>query len=140
MFDEFKELACFSELLTLFEQIFPEDLSKSVEVNGQKIELNKKDGKLSIKITSEFDDSEVKKAVENYKKNIEAVDDCLFVEAIEEIKEKVDINTFDSLLKKESFNEEEASEVMKFIDYSSNVIANHLRIKINKMIEVYNRF
>lgn len=123
------------------------DGEESLEINGIKIVLNKKDGVIDIKVTSEeeesietFDDSCIKEIVKGYKERIDELDDCLFVDAFEDMSEVFDVKRFDELLGKDSFTEEEAVEVGKMVGQSTEIICNHLEKKINELIDIYNRF
>lgn len=129
-------------LLDLFSAFLPEEVNESIEYNGAKINLKKKDGHISFEIVSDntFNDSEIKQQIVDYKKNLENLDNDIFLEALEDIKKVIDIKEFDELLKKESFDEESADKVSNMIAKSSEIISNHLRSKINNWIKIYNNF
>ena len=141
---EVKELF---DLINIFNIAIPDGAEESLEVNGTKIILNKKDGVISISVTSDnedavegFDDSYIKEIIKEYKERIEELDDCLFVEAAEEMGQHFDVKRFDELLNQDTFTEEEAAEVSEMIDQSSQIICDHLEDKINELVDVYNRF
>lgn len=141
---EVKELF---DLINIFNIAIPDGAEESLEVNGTKIALNKKDGVISISVTSDnkdavegFDDSCIKEIIKEYKERIEELDDCLFVEAAEEMGQYFDVQRFDELLNQDTFTEEEAAEVSEMIDQSSQIICDHLEDKINELVDVYNRF
>lgn len=141
---EVKELF---DLINIFNIAIPDEAEESLEVNGTKITLNKKDGVINISVTSDnedavegFDDSCIKEIIKEYKERIEELDDCLFVEAAEEMGQYFDVQRFDELLNQDTFTEEEAAEVSKMINHSTEIICNHLEDKINELVNIYNRF
>lgn len=141
---EVKELF---DLINIFNMVIPDGSEESLEVNGTKIILNKKDGVINISVTSdnedtveEFDDSCIKENIKEYKECIEELDDCLFVEAAEEMGQYFNMKRFDELLNQGTFTEEEAAEVSEMIDQSSQIICDHLKDKINELVDIYNRF
>lgn len=141
---EVKELF---DLINIFNVAIPDGAEESLEVNGTKIALNKKDGVINISVTSGnedavegFDDSCIKEIIKEYKERIEELDDCLFVEAAEEMGQYFDVQRFDELLNQDTFTEEEAAEVSEMINQSSQIICDHLEDKINELVDVYNRF
>ena len=141
---EVKELF---DLINIFNMVIPDGSEESLEVNGMKVTLNKKDGVINISVTSdnedtveEFDDSCVKEIIKEYKERIEELDDCLFVEVTEEMGQYFNMKRFDELLNQDTFTEEEATEVSEMIDQSSQIICDHLEDKINELVEIYNRF
>lgn len=144
---EVKELF---DLINIFNMVIPDGSEESLEVNGMKVTLNKKDGVINISVTSDkdtkeealetFDDSQIKEIIKEYKERIEELDDCLFVEAAEEMSKYFNMKRFDELLNQDTFTEQEATEVSEMIDQSSQIICNHLEDKINELVNIYNRF
>ena len=145
--ENFKEIKTFVDLIDILNTVIPDGVNKDLEVNGNKITLNKEDGIIKISLSSnmkdtteEFDDSNVKEIIKEYKEWIEELDDCLFVEATEETSKHFNIKRFDELLNKDSFTKEEAYELSEMIDKSSQIICKHLENKIAELIDIYNRF
>lgn len=145
--ENLQEVKALFDLINIFNVAIPDGAEESLEVNGTKIALNKKDGVINISVTSDneddvegFDDSCIKEIIKEYKERIEELDDCLFVEAAEEMRQYFDVQRFDELLNQDTFTEEEAAEVSKMIDQSSQIICDHLEDKINELVDVYNRF
>ena len=67
------------------------------------IEYSYTDGKESLTVNgkemlSQFDDSIIKEKINIYKENLELLDDCLFVSAMEELEDEVDFKQMDDLL------------------------------------------
>lgn len=145
--ENLQEIKALFDLINIFNVAIPDGAEESLEVNGTKIALNKKDGVINISVTSDnedavkgFDDSCIKEIIKEYKESIEQLDDCLFVDAAEEMSQYFDVKRFDELLNQDTFTEEEAAEVSEMIDQSSQIISNHLEDKINELVEIYNKF
>lgn len=126
----------------LVKALIPEGSVQEYDIDGEKVTVSKKDG--VVKITSfkeeKFDDSYIKELIKDYKDSIKDLDDCVFVEAVDDFSSKVDLKRFNELLDKESFTETESNEVEEMIDASVDCIQAHLEDKINKLVEVYKRF
>lgn len=145
--ENLQEVKALFDLINIFNVAIPDGAEESLEVNGTKIALNKKDGVINISVTSDnedavegFDDSCIKEITKEYKERIEELDDCLFIEAAEEMGQYFDVQRFDELLNQDTFTEEEAAEVSEMIGQSSQIICDHLEDKINELVDVYNRF
>lgn len=141
---DFNELSDITNILDLY---IPNGTVETFESDGIKYHLEKDKGHLKIEIDvnipeqdEEFDDSATKEIVEEYKEGIKALDDDLFVEIVDELKSKLDLTKFNELLDLESFDKDQAQEVEKMIDISTNVICMHLQHKIQGMVELYEKF
>ena len=141
---DFNELSDITNILDLY---IPNGTVETFESDGIKYHLEKDKGHLKIEIDvnipeqdEEFDDSATKEIVEEYKEGIKALDDDLFIEIVDELKSKLDLTKFNELLDLESFNKDQAQEVEKMIDISTNVICLHLQHKIQGMVELYEKF
>ena len=137
----------FQDLTNILGLCIPDGTVETFESDNLKCHLEKDNGHLKIEIESnipeqygEFDDSDTKKIVEEYKEGIKALDDDLFVEIVDKLKSKFDLNRFNELLDLESFNEEQAQEVEKMINISTDIICLHLQHKIQGMVELYEKF
>ena len=137
----------FNELTDILSLCIPDGTVETFESDDLKCHLEKDNGHLKIKIEAnvsecdgEFDDSDTKEIVKDYKDNIEALDDTTFVEVVEELKSKLDLNKFNKLLDLEKFDEDQAQEVEEMINISTNVICLHLQHKIQDMVELYEKF
>lgn len=84
--------------------------------------------------------SYIKELVKEFKDNIKKLDDDVFIDALEVIKEELDIKELDKLLSLDKYTEKEAKKVENMIDISSNIIANKLENKINEFISLYDKF
>ena len=87
-----------------------------------------------------FNDSEVKEYISNFKSNIEALDDSLFVKVTEEFGKTFDTKEFDNLLKLDRFTKQEAEKVTEMISEFSDIVCEHLQGEIEKLVELYERF
>lgn len=141
---DFNELSDITNILDLY---IPNGTVETFESDGIKYHLEKDKGHLKIEIDvnipeqdEEFDDSATKEIVEEYKEGIKALDDDLFIEIVDELKSKLDLTKFNELLDLESFDKDQAQEVEKMIDISTNVICMHLQHKIQGMVELYEKF
>ena len=137
----------FQDLTNILGLCIPDGTVETFESDNLKCHLEKDNGYLKIEIKAnipeqygEFDDSDTKKIVEEYKEGIKALDDDLFVEIVDKLKSKFDLNRFNELLDLESFNEEQAQEVEKMINISTDIICLHLQHKIQGMVELYEKF
>ena len=137
----------FQDLTNILGLCIPDGTVETFESDDLKCHLEKDNGHLKIEIEAnipeqdeEFDDSSTKKIVEEYKEGIKALDDDLFVEIVDKLKSKFDLNRFNELLDLESFNEEQAQEVEKMINISTDIICLHLQHKIQGMVELYEKF
>lgn len=137
----------FSDITNILDLYIPNGTVETFESDGIKYHLEKDKGHLKIEIDvnipeqdEEFDDSATKEIVEEYKEGIKALDDDLFVEIVDELKSKLNLTKFNELLDLEIFDKDQAQEVEKMIDISTNVICLHLQHKIQGMVELYEKF
>ena len=137
----------FQDLTNILGLCIPDGTVETFESDNLKCHLEKDNGNLKIEIEAnipeqdgEFDDSDTKKIVEEYNEGIKALDDDLFVEIVDKLKSKFDLTRFNELLDLESFNEEQAQEVEKMINISTDIICLHLQHKIQGMVELYEKF
>lgn len=129
------------EAITIIDQATENGFHEIVTEDDVTLKISKEDGVFKvemIKVTPEekFDDSEVKALVSEYRKSIEKLDDCVFVEAMEEVSNHIDTTYFDNLLHKSSYNEKEADTVCNMIDISSEIISNTLKKKISNFLNL----
>lgn len=87
-----------------------------------------------------FDDSETKELANDFMEAAQDIDDDLFVEILEKLKDVVDINELSDLLEKKSFTEDEADQLEAGIIKASIVIKKALREKIEKLTCVAEKF
>jgi hypothetical protein len=140
----FNELPDLTNILGL---CIPDGTVETFESDDLKCRLEKDNGHLKIEIEAnipecdgEFDDSATKEIVDDYKENIKALDDDLFLEIVDELKSKVNLTRFNELLNLEKFDEDQAQEVEEMIDISTDVICLHLQHNIQDMVVLYGKF
>lgn len=86
--------------------------------------------------TETFDDAEIKRIIKDYKNLIDDLDDCIFVDVIDEIREDIDIKELDKLLNQTSFTEIEAVVVKSNIDYINSIIKEKITAKMQELANV----
>ena len=100
-------------------------------INGEeKLIVNGED------VSADYDDTEIKNKIKNYKQVIELIDDCMFVEILKDVKDIIDIKELDTLTKKESFTKEEGERVSALLDMVGTVINEHVTNKIQDLQEI----
>ena len=143
MNNELCQIENLANLIQVLNDIIPEGIEEKLEANGIQVSLIKKDGDIKINVTSEekpFNDSEVKEYVSEFRNNIEALNDSLFVKVTEEFGKHFDTKEFDNLLKLDKFTKQEAEKVIELISEFSDIVCEHLQGEIEKLVELYERF
>lgn len=80
-------------------------------------------------------ESKIIKDIKEYKENIELLDDCLFVKAMEKVAEDYCINEIETFLNKEEFTKEEEKDAKELL----NVLKNNIRETIlDEIQDLYN--
>lgn len=123
----------FSKIIDL---LIPEGTDQEINVDGTKIHISKKDGKVNIK-TVEEKDSIVKQHISEFSDKLEEIDDDMFVEICEEFG---DANEFNQLLELDNFTEEQAEQVESGITRFSQIACQHIQKKIQELVNLYDRF
>ena len=114
-------------------------------LNGEikSLEYSFIDGKETLKINGEEikneEESKIQSLIKEYKENIELLDDCTFVEVIEEVEDIIDIQTLDSLLNQDSFTKDDAELIHGQIQIINTVIHKKLVNKIQDLQELLDR-
>lgn len=86
-----------------------------------------------------YDDTAIKEYISNYKDNIQLLDDCTFVEVIEQVENVIDIQALDELLSQESFTQDEAELIYEQLNFINTVIHEKLVNKIQDLQELIDR-
>lgn len=126
----------FEQLSKLLEKLIPVGTDRIYEVDNYRVSINNKEGDINVKIEiieDEFDDSETKELVSNFKEWIQRIDDDIFIESFEQAKEAIDVKTLDDLLNQGTFTEEEAEQVEDMIDYFESIITNNIDNRIKEL-------
>ena len=113
-------------------------------LNGEikSLEYSFIDGKETLKINGKEikneEESKIQSLIKEYKENIELLDDCTFVEVLDET--PLDLKHFDILLNKKSLTKEESEYVEEAIKHMNNSIHNKLEEKIKDLTELIKKF
>lgn len=130
------------ELIYLINLLVPEGTQRCADINGNTVVIDNSDDTVNITITSsndsEIDDSVIEE-ISNYKQIIEELDDCLFMDVLDEMEEIIDIKRFNDLLEQEEFTNEEKEEVLEMINTSKGIIREHLQNKIEELVELFDK-
>ena len=76
----------------LINALIPEGAIQEYDIDGEKVTVSKKDGVVNITtFKEEFDDTYIKELIKDYKESIKELDDCVFVEAVDDFSSKLDL-------------------------------------------------
>ena len=125
-----------NENTKLFHDIL-EEIKQELEGNFR-IEVSDEDGCFSLRLVKTFD---IKEKIANYKRNLDLLDDCIFVDVLDELPTyNIDIKQFDELLNKEELTESEETYVSYLIDFTNSLILQHITNKIEDLNELIDNF
>lgn len=125
-----------NENTKLFHDIL-EEIKQELEGNFR-IEVSDEDGCFSLRLVKTFD---IKEKIANYKRNLDLLDDCIFVDVLDELPTyNIDIKQFDELLNKEELTESEEIYVSYLIDFTNSLIRQHITNKIEDLNELIDNF
>lgn len=127
-----------NENTKLFHDIL-EEIKQELEGNFR-IEVSDEDGYFSLRLVKTFE-SNIKEKIANYKRNLDLLDDCIFVDVLDELPTyNIDIKQFDELLNKEELTESEEIYVSYLIDFTNSLIRQHITNKIEDLNELIDNF
>lgn len=127
-----------NENTKLFHDIL-EEIKQELEGNFR-IEVSDEDGYFSLRLVETFE-SNIKEKIANYKRNLDLLDDCIFVDVLDELPTyNIDIKQFDELLNKEELTESEEIYVSYLIDFTNSLIRQHITNKIEDLNELIDNF
>ena len=127
-----------NENTKLFHNIL-EEIKQELEGNFR-IEVSDEDGYFSLRLVKTFE-SDIKEKIANYKRNLDLLDDCIFVDVLDELPTyNIDIKQFDELLNKEELTESEETYVSYLIDFTNSLIRQHITNKIEDLNELIDNF
>ena len=127
-----------NENTKLFHDIL-EEIKQELEGNFR-IEVSDEDGYFSLRLVKTFE-SNIKEKITNYKRNLDLLDDCIFVDVLDELPTyNIDIKQFDELLNKEELTESEETYVSYLIDFTNSLIRQHITNKIEDLNELIDNF
>lgn len=128
------------DLEKFFELLFSNPNNVHLEysnINGQEsLRIN---GEEVINTPDEYDDTPIKEYITKFKDNIQLLDDCTFVEVIEQVENVIDIQALDELLSQESFTQDEAELIYEQLNFINTVIHEKLVSKVQDMVELLDR-
>ena len=127
-----------NENTKLFHDIL-EEINKGLKGNSR-IEVSDEDGYFSLRLVKTFE-SNIKEKIANYKRNLDLLDDCIFVDVLDELPTyNIDLKQFDELLNKEELTESEETYVSYLIDFTNSLIRQHIANKIEDLNELIDNF
>lgn len=127
-----------NENTKLFHDIL-EEIKQELEGNFR-IEVSDEDGYFSLRLVKTFE-SNIKEKIANYKRNLDLLDDCIFVDVLDELPTyNIDLKQFDELLNKEELTESEEIYVSYLIDFTNSLIRQHITNKIEDLNELIDNF
>ena len=127
-----------NENTKLFHDIL-EEIKQELEGNFR-IEVSDEDGYFSLRLVK-TSESNIKEKIANYKRNLDLLDDCIFVDVLDELPTyNIDIKQFDELLNKEELTESEETYVSYLIDFTNSLIRQHITNKIEDLNELIDNF
>ena len=122
----------------LFNKIL-EDLKQEFG-NDSRIEVSEGNGYFSFKLVKTLDKN-IKDVIANYKRNLDLLDDCIFVNVLDELASyHVNLKQFDELLNKEELTESEEIYVAYLIDFTNSLLRQHIVNKIKDLNELLDKF
>lgn len=122
----------------LFQKIL-EDIKQGFG-NDSRIEVSEGDGYFSLRLVKN-PDKNIKDVIANYKRNLDSLDDCIFIDVLDELASyHVNLKQFDELLNKEELTESEETYVAYLIDFTNSLIRQHIVNKIQDLNELLDKF
>lgn len=118
---------------------------ESLRINGEELfgtpdkEKEEKEEEKEEEEKEVYNDTAIKEYISNYKDNIQLLDDCTFVEVIEQVENVIDIQALDELLSQESFTQDEAELIYEQLNFINTVIHEKLVNKIQDLQELIDR-
>lgn len=114
-------------------------ITKNSDINIQYSNINGKE-KLIINGEEIKEDTSIKEEIEEYKKNVEELDSCLFVKALEPISNNYDLANIDKFLNKENYSYEEAKQVRNILSVLKDSIKRTILEEISTLQNLSEKF
>lgn len=122
----------------LFQQILEE--IKQEFGDDSRIEVSETNGYFSFKLVKTLDKN-IKDVITNYKRNLDLLDDSIFIDVLDELAAyHVNLKQFDELLNKEELTESEETYIAYLIDFTNSLIRQHIHNKIQDLNELIDKF
>ena len=115
-------------------------ITKNSDINIQYYNIN---GKEKLIINGEEikeEDTSIKEEIEEYKKNVEELDSCLFVKALEPISNNYDLANIDKFLNKENYSYEEAKQARNILSVLKDSIKRTILEEISTLQNLSEKF
>lgn len=116
-----------------------EESTETLHVNNIKLTINKEKGKMTLSIEQD-EYSELKEKINSFKEVINELEDCLFVNAYEEMSNFIDVKEFDKLISKDNFTAEEAKQVEEWLAIAKEIFSTHIENEIEDLSNLLDRF
>lgn len=100
---------------------------KKLLINGEEVKEE---------LTPEFDDTQIKMEINDFKEALKKLDDNLFITFCEALNNVMDVNKFNKLLDLESFNEEDAEYVKGMMDQSKTILIELIDSRLNYLYDL----
>lgn len=100
---------------------------KKLLINGEEVKEE---------LTPEFDDTQIKMEINDFKEALKKLDDNLFITFCEALNSIMDVNKFNKLLDLESFNEEDAEYVKGMMDQSKTILIELIDSRLNYLYDL----
>lgn len=121
----------FNKILEEIKQKFGDD---------SRIEISEDNGYLRLKLVK-IPNTNIKNKIANYKRNLDLLDDCIFVDVLDELSTyNVNLKQFDELLNREELTESEETYVLYLINFTNSLIRQHIINKIADLNELIDNF
>lgn len=100
---------------------------KKLLINGEEVKEE---------LTPEFDDTQIKMEINDFKEALKKLDDNLFITFCEALNNVMNVNKFNKLLDLESFNEEDAEYVKGMMDQSKTILIELIDSRLNYLYDL----
>ena len=100
---------------------------KKLLINGEEVKEE---------LTPEFDDTQIKMEINDFKEALKKLDDNLFITFCEALNNVMNVNKFNKLLDLESFNEEDTEYVKGMMDQSKTILIELIDSRLNYLYDL----
>lgn len=140
-------LLCNKKLIIMNLETVLNNLLKIIYENPEKLDIKYSniDGKESLVVNGEeqltqFNDYEIKEKIAEYKQNIEDLDSCVFVEAIESLEDELNLKEVNDLFNQKSFSQADANLADDMLIMLNTAIVDTIDKKIDELEEIRDKF
>lgn len=130
-----------NELIKILDTLIPDKPNNVFYQNGYRISVRKDNQTTSIEIEKVEPTVDVLEIINTYKEGINELDDCLFMDLIEELRAKgINLANLDRLIEMESYSKEDARVLVNLIDITSPIIKSLIANKISQLNKISDKF